>query len=111
LAACRLHGAKLIIARLDRLSRDAHFLLGLDKAGVDFVAADMPNANRLTVGVMALVAEDVRKQIKRHYQGCTAWAATVPAPSFPGSACTLCSSHPAACRRARTHQGPTGERR
>jgi len=63
LAACRLHGAKLVIARLDRLSRDAHFLLGLDKAGVDFVAADMPNANRLTVGVMALVAEDVRKQI------------------------------------------------
>jgi DNA invertase Pin-like site-specific DNA recombinase len=63
LKACRLHGAKLVIARLDRLSRDAHFLLGLDKAGVDFVAADMPNANRLTVGVMALVAEDVRKQI------------------------------------------------
>jgi DNA invertase Pin-like site-specific DNA recombinase len=63
LRACRLHGAKLVIARLDRLSRDAHFLLGLDKAGVDFVAADMPNANRLTVGVMALVAEDVRKQI------------------------------------------------
>ena len=53
LQACRLHGAKLVIARLNRLSRDAHFLLGLDKAGVDFVAADMPNANRLTVGIMA----------------------------------------------------------
>ena len=39
------------------LSRDAHFLLGLEKAGVDFVAADMPNANRLTVGIMAMVAE------------------------------------------------------
>jgi|SRR5665647_1651771 len=63
LAACRLHGAKLVIARLDRLSRDAHFLLGLDKAGVDFVAADMPHANRLTVGVMALVAEEERKHI------------------------------------------------
>lgn len=63
LAACRLHGAKLVIAKLDRLSRDAHFLLGLDKAGVDFVAADMPNANRLTVGIMAMVAEEERRMI------------------------------------------------
>jgi DNA invertase Pin-like site-specific DNA recombinase len=57
LRICRLYGAKLVIARLDRLSRDAHFLLGLEKAGVDFVAADMPNANRLTVGIMGMVAE------------------------------------------------------
>ena len=62
-AACRLHGAKLVIAKIDRLSRDAHFLLGLDKAGVDFVAADMPNANRLTVGIMAMVAEEERRMI------------------------------------------------
>jgi DNA invertase Pin-like site-specific DNA recombinase len=39
--ACRVFGAKLFIAKLDRLSRDAHFLLGLEKAGVDFVAADI----------------------------------------------------------------------
>ena len=58
---CRLHGCKLVIAKLDRLSRDAHFLLGLDKAGVEFVAADMPSANRLTVGIMALVAEEERR--------------------------------------------------
>ena len=49
--ACRVYGAKLVIAKLDRLSRDAHFLLGLEKAGVDFVCADMPNANRLTVAL------------------------------------------------------------
>ncbi len=61
--ACRLYGAKLLIAKLDRLSRDAHFLLGLEKAGVDFVAADMPNANRLTVGIMAMVAEEERRMI------------------------------------------------
>ncbi len=59
----RVHGAKLVIAKLDRLSRDAHFLLGLEKAGVDFVCADMPNANRLTVGIMAMVAEEERRMI------------------------------------------------
>ena len=60
---CRIHGAKLLIAKLDRLSRDAHFLLGLEKAGVEFIAADMPNANRLTVGIMAMVAEEERRMI------------------------------------------------
>jgi len=63
--ACRVYGAKLVIAKLDRLSRDAHFLLGLEKAGVDFVAADMPNANRLTVGIMAMVAEEERRMISQ----------------------------------------------
>jgi DNA invertase Pin-like site-specific DNA recombinase len=63
IGACRIYGARLLIAKLDRLSRDAHFLLGLEKAGVDFVAADMPNANRLTVGIMAMVAEEERRMI------------------------------------------------
>jgi DNA invertase Pin-like site-specific DNA recombinase len=53
----------LLIAKLDRLSRDAHFLLGLEKARVDFVAADMPHANRLTIGIMALVAEEEARAI------------------------------------------------
>ena len=61
--ACRAYGAKLVIAKLDRLSRDAHFLLGLQKAGVEFVAVDLPQANRLTVGIMALVAEQEREAI------------------------------------------------
>ncbi|WP_456680038.1 recombinase family protein [Bradyrhizobium sp. USDA 3311] len=63
--ACRAHKARLVIAKLDRLSRDAHFLLGLEKAGIDFVAADMPNANRLTVGIMAMVAEEERRMISK----------------------------------------------
>src|ERR1700685_3440335 len=46
----RLTGATLLIAKLDRLSRDAHFLLVLQKAGVAFTACDMPDANALTVG-------------------------------------------------------------
>jgi DNA invertase Pin-like site-specific DNA recombinase len=67
LALCRLHRATLVIAKLDRLSRDAHFLLGLQKelqqAGLRFVAADMPAANELTVGIMAVVAQAERKMI------------------------------------------------
>jgi DNA invertase Pin-like site-specific DNA recombinase len=63
LAMCRLHGARLVIAKLDRLSRNAHFLFGLQEARVDFVAADMPNANQLTVGIMAVLAQDEAKRI------------------------------------------------
>jgi DNA invertase Pin-like site-specific DNA recombinase len=63
--ACRVYGAKLLIAKLDRLSRDAHFLLGLEKAGVDFVCADMPQADRFTVGVLAMVAEREGRMISQ----------------------------------------------
>ena len=63
MALCRVHGATLVIAKLDRLSRDAHFLLGLQKAGVRFVAADMPEANELTIGILAVVAQAERKMI------------------------------------------------
>lgn len=60
---CRITGATLVIAKLDRLSRNARFLLGLQEAGVKFVAVDMPTANELTVGIMALVAQEERKAI------------------------------------------------
>ena len=56
-------GATLVIAKLDRLSRNAAFLLNLKESGVRFVAADMPTANALTVGIMALVAEQEAKAI------------------------------------------------
>lgn len=63
MALCRVHGATLVIAKLDRLSRDAVFLLSLQKAGVRFVAADMPEANEMVVGIMAVVAQAERKMI------------------------------------------------
>jgi DNA invertase Pin-like site-specific DNA recombinase len=61
--ACRRTGARLVIAKLDRLSRDVHFLSGLQKAGIEFVAVDMPTANRFTVHIMAALAEHEREMI------------------------------------------------
>lgn len=61
--AARIRNATLVIAKLDRLSRNAHFLLGLQESGVDFVAADMPTANKMTVGILAIVAQHEREQI------------------------------------------------
>lgn len=63
LALCRIHNATLVIAKLDRLSRDAAFLMNLQKAGVRFIAADMPEANEMVVGIMAVVAQAERKMI------------------------------------------------
>lgn len=63
LRECRLTGATLLIAKLDRLSRNARFLLTLQESSVDFVACDMPEANKLTIGLMAQLAEYERELI------------------------------------------------
>lgn len=60
---CRLYGARLVIAKLDRLSRDIHFLTGLERSGIRFVAADMPEANEMIVHIMAVIAQAERKMI------------------------------------------------
>jgi DNA invertase Pin-like site-specific DNA recombinase len=57
LRLCRLHRATLVIAKLDRLARNVHFIASLMESGVDFVACDFPEANRLTVHILAAVAE------------------------------------------------------
>jgi DNA invertase Pin-like site-specific DNA recombinase len=57
LRLCRLHGAKLVIAKLDRLARNVHFISSLMESGVEFVAVDMPQANKLTIHIMAAMAE------------------------------------------------------
>ena len=63
--ACRVYEPAWSLPSWTACPGDAHFLLGLEEAGVDFVAADMPNANRLTVGVMAMVAEEERRMISK----------------------------------------------
>lgn len=57
IAECRKHGATLLIAKLDRLARNVAFVSGLMDSGCDFIACDMPDANRLTVHIMAAMAE------------------------------------------------------
>lgn len=61
----KVTGATLVIAKLDRLSRNASFLLALRDSGVRFIAADLPDANELTVGIMALVAQQEREAISK----------------------------------------------
>src|SRR6516165_6354786 len=99
---CKLMGATLVIARLDRLSRDAHFLLGLEKAGVDFVAVDMPNANRLTVRLMAVIAQEEREMISARTKAALG-AAKGPRP---GSATCCCGRERDCCDKAYTSQRP-----
>jgi DNA invertase Pin-like site-specific DNA recombinase len=57
LEECEMTGATLVIAKLDRLARNVHFLSGLMESGVNFVACDMPQANRMTIHILAAVAE------------------------------------------------------
>ena len=63
LALCRKQKATLVIAKLDRLARNLHFISGLMEAKVEFVAVDMPTANRLTVHILAAVAEEEARAI------------------------------------------------
>ena len=65
LAMCELSAATLVVAKLDRLSRNLAFLAKLQESGARFVAADMPEANELTIHIMAAVAQAERKAISK----------------------------------------------
>jgi DNA invertase Pin-like site-specific DNA recombinase len=65
IAAAKKAKATLIIAKLDRLARNVHFISGLMESGVDFVAADNPHANKLMVHLLAAFAEHEREQISQ----------------------------------------------
>jgi DNA invertase Pin-like site-specific DNA recombinase len=63
LALCRKHKAKLVIAKLDRLSRNLAFIATMMDSGVEFVAVDNPHANKLTLHILAAVAQHEREMI------------------------------------------------
>lgn len=63
IALCKKEGAILLIAKIDRLSRNLAFIANLLDSGVDFIATDMPQANRLTVHILAAIAEHEAKII------------------------------------------------
>jgi DNA invertase Pin-like site-specific DNA recombinase len=63
LAACKKQKAKLVIAKLDRLSRNLAFIAALMDSGVEFIAVDKPHANKLTIHILAAVAQHEREII------------------------------------------------
>ena len=65
IAEARRVGSTLLIAKLDRLSLNAGFIFALRDSGVDFVCCDMPDANTLTVGLFAVIAQHERETISK----------------------------------------------
>jgi DNA invertase Pin-like site-specific DNA recombinase len=74
LAACRVHKATLVIAKLDRLARNVAFVSNLMEAGVEFEAVDFPQANRLTIHILAAVAEHEARMISERTRAALAAA-------------------------------------
>jgi DNA invertase Pin-like site-specific DNA recombinase len=74
LEACRRHKATLVIAKLDRLSRNLAFIATLMDSGTDFVAVDNPHATRLTLHILAAVAEHEREMISQRTRAALAAA-------------------------------------
>ncbi len=57
IATAKQTGGTLLIAKLDRLARNVSFIFAVRDAGVNFTAVDMPEANTLTIGIMAVMAQ------------------------------------------------------
>ena len=111
LATCRLHRATLVIAKLDRLARNVAFIANLMDGGVEFVACDMPHANRLTLHLLAAIAEHEREMISQRTRAAlqAAKARGVKLGNPNGAAalldgCTAAARASAVARRARAAQ-------
>lgn len=111
LTLCRLHRATLVIAKLDRLARNVAFIANLMDGGVEFVACDMPHANRLTLHLLAAIAEHEREMISQRTKAAlqAAKARGVRLGNPNGAAallvgCRAAAERSAAVRRARAAQ-------
>ena len=71
---CRKTGATLVIAKLDRLSRNLKFLASMLEGDLKFVAADNPHANELTLGILAVIAQHEAKIISERTKAALAQA-------------------------------------
>lgn len=74
LELCKKHGATLLLAKIDRLARNVHFVTGLIETGVEFIAADMPNANKVMIQMHAVMSEWERDQISERTKAALASA-------------------------------------
>jgi DNA invertase Pin-like site-specific DNA recombinase len=74
LAACKRQKAKLVIAKLDRLGRNLALIAALMESGVEFVAVDNPHANKLTIHILAAVAQHEREMISERTKAALAAA-------------------------------------
>lgn len=86
ISLCKKKGAILVIARLDRLSRDVMFIEGLKRQGIRFVCCDMPDANELVIGIMAqmaqyernLISERIKKSLQAKKARGDKWGGATP---------------------------------
>ena len=99
LEVCRRQKAKLVIAKLDRLWRNLAFIATLMKAGVEFVAVDNPHANKLTVHILAAVAQHEREMISERTK------AALRAAKARGTRWMQGGLRPMYCRSSRTSSG------
>lgn len=107
LAAARKHKAKLIIAKLDRLSRNVAFIAALMERKVDFVCCDMPHADRFTMHIFAAMAEQERRMIAQRTKA--GLAAAKAKGVVLGNARQAAANHEAAMERARAIEATLAE--
>ncbi len=115
LTSCRLHRATLVIAKLDRLARNVSFIANLMDGGVEFVACDMPHANRLTLHLLAAIAEHEREMIsqrtKAALQAAKVRGLTLGNPNGAAAlldGCRAAAERSAAVRQAKAAQHAAG---